>query len=156
MDSYNQSNSSIFSMEIDEQGKSNFLEMARWTKFLAIVGFIFMGLGFVAFVMLGSATMNNMAALSGETSQYASLGMTAMIIMYIIIAALYFYPLYALLKYSTGIKTALQTNDKIKFNDAIGYLKGMFKYLGILMIICLALYGIIILFAGLGAMATGR
>jgi hypothetical protein len=152
MDSYNQGNPHIFSLEVDEQGKATLLEMSRWTKFLAIIGFIFMGLMLLVFWVMGTA-MKNMPV---DSNPLATLGLPALMIMFMVIAAIYFYPIYALLKYSTGMKTALQTNDKAKFNEALGYLKGMFKYIGILMIICLALYGIGIIFGLLGAMALNK
>jgi len=47
MENFNRDNSEIFSMDVDDHAKITFLEMARWTKFLAILGFIVIGLLFL-------------------------------------------------------------------------------------------------------------
>ena len=149
MNILNQDQPDIFSFEMDETAKSTFLEMTSWTKFLAIIGFIFMGI----FIIVGffvATSMSNMPALS---SGMCDLGSSGIVLVYIILAALYFYPTYALLKYSTGMKAAMNTNDKVQFNQALAYLKNMFKYIGILMIIVLAIYGLVIL---LGLFAIAR
>jgi len=45
----------------------------------------------------------------------------------------------------------VKTNDKGRFNEAITYLKGMFKYWGIFMLILLGLYGVIMIFGIIGS-----
>jgi len=132
-----QRKSDIFSFELDEYGRSNLLEMTRWTKFLAIVGFILMG------IMLMAAIFSSMALSSLSSNPlFAGLGGTALILFYVIILSLYFYPVYSLWKYSTLMKVALHTSDKKKFNDAIVYLKNMFKYFGIVTLVVLGLNGL--------------
>lgn len=73
-------------------------------------------------------------------------------LLYLLIAALYFYPTYALYKYSVLIKPAIANADTEMFNRAIGYKKAMFKYMGILMIIVIALYALIFMFAIMGGL----
>lgn len=127
---------------IDETGKAHFLEMAKWTKFLAIMGFIMMGIMIVAGLFMGSIfaslpVYNTVGALSG----------IGFAVFYTLISAIYFYPVYALYKFSTLIKQALAHNDTAIFNEAIAYKKNMYKYMGILMIIILAMYALIFMFA---------
>ncbi len=43
----------LFSLEVDDTAKSTFLEMARWTKFLSILGLIFLGLMVLIGLILG-------------------------------------------------------------------------------------------------------
>ena len=139
----------IFRLEIDEEAKSNLLEMSRWTKFLSIIGFIFIGLIIVAGILFGvmiSTLYSNMGS-----NLFAGMGTTGIIILYVVIGAIYFYPTYALLKYSTNMKAALNTADKARFNTAIYHLKNVFKYIGILLIIILVLYGVVIIFALIAA-----
>lgn len=128
-------------MIIDETGKAIYLEMAKWTKFLAIMGFIGMGLMILAGFFMGSI----FASLPGYSAVGAISGIGFALI-YILIAALYFYPTYALYKFSILIKPALSNNDIMMFNEAITYKKGMFKYMGILTIIGLCFYALCILF----------
>lgn len=137
----------IFSMEIDESVKATFLEMTRWTKFMSIVGFIVVSLMVLGGIIFGLIA-SNLSIYNNMLGGYASV----VIIAYVVIAAaINFYPIYALLKYSTGMKTAMLSNDKNKFNESVAYLKNMFKYIGILMIIVLALYGLLIIIGILGA-----
>lgn len=147
MDYFNQNKSEIFTLEVDETAKATFLEMSRWTKFLAIIWFVILGLMIAAGIVLGVA----MSRSSAMAAAMPGLGSASFIVIYIGFAALYFYPTYALLKYATGIKVALNTNDKLGFNKALVYLKNMFKYMGIMMIIMLCLYGLIIVVAIISA-----
>lgn len=150
MDYFSKGQSDIFKLEIDENAKGNFLEMSRWTKFLAILGFVMLGIALVLGIFL-ALFISAFAELGGPSSQaLASLGAAApifIIVMVLIIVGIYIYPTYALLKYSNCIKAALTTDNKEMFNRAIRYLKYMFKYMGILMIVVLAIYGLEILFA---------
>jgi len=128
----------IFKIEIDETAKSTMLEMSRWTKFLAIMGFIFMGLMFFIGLILG-ATYSN---INGGDTSGTNIGIVVAFLVVLIFAGVYFYPVFALLKYSSLIKAAMRTSDKDQFNRALRYQKNMFKYLGILAIITVSLYGI--------------
>jgi hypothetical protein len=81
---------------------------------------------------------------------------TAGTILYVLlIVAIEFYPIYALLKFSNQIKPALHTSNQEQFNSALGHLKGMFKYIGIIAIIILSLYAIGIIFAIIGTAVSG-
>lgn len=129
-------------MIIDETGKTHFLEMAKWTKFLAIMGFIMMGIMIVAGLFMGSI----FASIPGYNAVGALSGI-GFAIVYTLISAIYFYPIYALYKFSTLIKPALAYNDTTMFNEAIAYKKNMFKYMGIMTIIILAMYALFFMFA---------
>lgn len=129
-------------MIIDERGKTIFSEMAKWTKFLSIMGFIMMGFMILAGLFMGSI----FASLPGYSAASA-IGGIGFTLIYLVIAGLYFYPTYALFKFSSLIKPALASNDTTAFNEAIAYKNGMFKYMGILTIIALCFYALGILFA---------
>ncbi|MFI5196062.1 MAG: hypothetical protein ACHQD8_03145 [Chitinophagales bacterium] len=151
MENFNRDNTDIFSVEVDDYAKITFLEMARWTKFLSILGFICLGLmviGGVAFGMMISSS----PVFASQLGPLGSIGAAGIIILYLLIASLMFYPHYAMLKYAIGIKIALSTNNKTKFNEAIAYLKNMFKYSGIMTIIFLCLYGVLMIFGVMGAL----
>jgi hypothetical protein len=153
MENYNYSKPDIFNLEVDDFGKATLLEMTRWTRFLAILGYVFIGL----MVLFGIG----MVMMAGTLSQFsnnpmAGMGAVGIIILVLFMIAIYFYPIYSLMKYSTTMKLALHTNSKERFNDAIVYLKNMFKYIGILMIIILCLYAAVFIFSILGAMMGNR
>ena len=84
-------------------------ESAKWCMFLAIVGFI--GIGFMilagGFMMVAMSTIANNPAFGGVPLG----GLKAYIgLIYIVIAALYFFPIYYLYKYATGTKRALESS----------------------------------------------
>jgi len=151
MERFNIGQQDIFKLEIDENAKTTFLEMARWTKFLAVLGFVALGL-FLTLGIIISIFLPIFAESMGGPSAtaIASLGMAGpvfVIIFFLIFIGIEVYPIYALMKYSSGIKKALTTENKEQFNRAIKHLKNMFKYFGILAIIMLVCWGIDIIFS---------
>jgi len=151
MEKYNSGQPGIFSLEIDGDAKSNFLDMARWTKFLAILGLVVLGLILCLGIFL-SLFLTNFAEAYGGPSASAianmgAIGPVAVIFFFLVIIGFNIYPIYALLKYSTCIKIAINTDNKEQFNRAIKYLKWMFKYIGILAIVMLVIYGLEVVFA---------
>lgn len=131
---------SIFEFGIDDVAQSHMMETARWGKFLAIVGFIFLGL-VILFGLFSIAGASSLSRAFGGSASIASI-----FIIYIIVAGIYFYPTFALLKFSRMMKPALAHRNQQMFNDALGYLKNMFRYIGIVVLIMLVIYGLSFLF----------
>jgi hypothetical protein len=140
---------SLFNLQVDEVSKSHLREAARWGTFLSIMAFIGMGLLLLMFTIAGA----QMATLSGGNNLYNMLGVTGTILYFAVIIGIYIYPVYALLRFSTNIKAGINTADQQRFNKGLAYLKGMFKYMGILTIIMLALSVLIIVVAIFAAAA---
>lgn len=151
MENFNRNNNDIFGMEVDDHARVTFLEMARWTKFLAILGFIFLGLMVLAGLVIGIFIGSN-PALSGQFGPLGAIGGIGIVLLYVLIASIMFYPAYALFKYSTVIKNALSTNNKQQFNEAVNHLKNVFRFYGIFTIIMLGLYGVAMIFGAFGAL----
>ena len=129
--------------------ESNYLnEAATWAKFLGIVGFI--GCGFlVLFSFFAGSIMSNLGELQGESLPS---GMGAMLtVIYILIAALYFWPCYYLFSFATKMKHALMIHDQQSLQRSFQNLKSCFKFFGILTIIALSLYGVILIAVVAGA-----
>ena len=121
-------------------------ESAKWCMFLAIVGFI--GMGFM--ILAGVFMMFAMSAVASNPA-FGSVdpfgGFKAYIgLMYIVIAALYFFPIYYLYKYATGTKRALESSNSDVLSDALVNLKSHHKFLGITTIVVISLY--ILIFIG--------
>lgn len=129
----------IFDFGIDDTAQSHMMETARWGKFLAIVGFIGMGILVVIslFALAGASALSRAMG----TSNFISL-----FIVYFVLAAVYFYPTFALFKFSQKLKPALAHRNQQLFNEAMGYLKNMFRYIGIVVIIMLVIYGLLFIF----------
>ena len=149
--------SSLFSLSIDPTTKSHLSEAAKWARFLAIMGFIFLGLMVVGGVIAGVVMATSLSQFEGETgSGYVAGGMmggfgAGMAVIYIILAVLYFFPCLFLLRFATKIKQALASNEQTDLNLGFQNLRAMFRYLGILTIIILAFYAIVFIFGMVSA-----
>ncbi|MFI5185916.1 MAG: DUF5362 family protein [Chitinophagales bacterium] len=149
--------SSLFGLNIDPVIKSHLSETARWAKFLAIVGFICCAL----IVVFGIFFVSNIGSFErsygfNEGPSLSSLGPT-MVVMYILIAVLYFFPCLFLLRFSNKMKTALAADNQADLTVSFQNLKVLFRYVGILTIIVLTIYVLALLFGGLGMLiGAGR
>lgn len=121
-------------------------ESAGWTKFISIVGFVFLGL-LVIFALFAGSLLG--AAM--ESSGLAMMGGAFLTVLYLALAALYFFPIYYLFQFSSKMKAALQTQSSELLEQAFSNLKSHYKFMGIFMIIVLALYAVAFIFGGLAA-----
>lgn len=114
-------------------------ETARWTKFLAILGFVFIAFMGMAAVVIGPvlAFLNTDMGLSA-TNPKISNGLIAAV--YAVIAIIYFFPVYYLYQFSQRTITAYKTEDEEKLNASFYFLKKHFKFIGILLIAVLIIY----------------
>jgi hypothetical protein len=148
MEPYNHTKD-LFNLTIDEEAKAQLLETVRWTKFIAIIGFVFLGLLLLLAIAVG-AGFSMMTEVSGMRGLGGALGV-GMMIMYLLIALLYFFPIYYLYKYSILIKPAIHSGNQEQFNLALSYQRRMYKFIGVLFLILLVLYAIIFIFGIIGA-----
>ena len=138
-------------LENKEQNESSFIaskeingyliEISKWGKFLAIVGFV--GLGIVII-------MSIIAMVSGSFISHSIAGgfsVLAFGIFYLIIGALYFFPTYYLYQFSVEMKQGIYSEKLSKITSGFRNLKSLFKYFGILTIVVLSFYVLILLFA---------
>lgn len=113
-------------------------ETARWCRFLAIMGFICMGLvvlGVAAFLLFGIYSK-----LPGN-----SMGMIGMAVVYVVVAVIYLFPTLYLFQFSSKIKHWLLTKDENAFVTGFANLKSFFRFIGILTIIAICFYGLMLL-----------
>lgn len=127
-------------------------ETAKWAGFLAIIGFIGIGLMVIIALFFGAA----MASLSslGSGGMGGAIGGGFFTVIYLIMAALYFFPVYYLYKFSSNMKRALQLKDEDTLTKSFEYLKSHYKFIGILTIILLSFYLLLFLIGLLGAAAS--
>lgn len=146
-------NTSLFSLSIDPVTKTHLSETARWARFLAIFGMIVLALGLVVSLMGATIFTRFFGFPTGiEDDTNTSLGAMriGMVVGTIITLAIFFFPLLFLLRFANDMRRALVTNDQARLNQSFQNLKVYFRYLGILVIIFLVLYGIIIAIAVMG------
>jgi hypothetical protein len=128
-------------LSITREGTRLLQETGGWAKFLSIIGFCFIGLIVILAFFMGSV-MSTM----GMPSQMA--GMEIVItIMYLLMAALYFFPILYLYRFATKAVQAIKSGDAQTLTSALENLKSHYKFIGILAAIVIGLYVIIILIA---------
>jgi hypothetical protein len=120
-------------------------EAGKWGKFLAIIGFCFIGL----FVIVGLFAGTIFASLGQESTMPFSGFVLGLV--YIAGALLYFFPILYLFKFAKHLKTAIMTKNPQDLDTAFENLKSHYKYIGIMMIIVLGIY---VVFGG-GAVLMG-
>jgi hypothetical protein len=134
-------------MRISASDRTNLLEVARWARFLAIVGFVMLGIMALAVLsMVGLGASNPLMRNSDS-----SVGLSVVLIL--LFMGLYSFPIYYLFKAAKGIKSGLSSSDDNELSDGFSYLKSHYKFLGIFMIVILAIYALALL-AGLGAIMS--
>jgi len=141
-------------LTVTEDIRSFIYESSKWTKFLAVVGFVFTGL-MIMLSLSVSAIISSMNSMVGaQNNPYAAMGTGFLTVFLLIMAAIYFYPSFILLKFSTSAKQAVLYGDQESLSVAMNKMKSFFKFWGILLIVILGFYGLAILsaiVAGVGA-----
>ena len=135
---------------IDWRSKEFLKETAKWTKFLAILGFVGIGL-----MVLGSLVMLFAPSSLMSNGDFPFGGKIFMMLLYLAFAVLYYFPISYLYQFSENTKKAIENNDNNAIRDAFEFLKSHYKFMGILTIILLAFYAIMIFIGliGVGAAA---
>lgn len=142
-----QTNSSMFNLSFDHQTTSQFEAAAKWARFLGIIGFVICGLIVILALFAGTFISSMMGGFSGGmTSVGAGFGMM-FTILYLLFAALYFFPSLFLYQFAVKMRTALTNSDQQALNYSAAKLKAFFRFWGILTIVLLSFYGLVIIFA---------
>jgi hypothetical protein len=133
-------------LTVTKASKSYLSEIATWARFFAILGFIFIGLllvfAFFAVPIFGTVTKSQ----SGVPDDLGSI----MLVTNVLIAIVYFFPLYYLLQFSKKIKKALKTKNDQMLANAFQMLKSHYKFIGVLTIITISLYFLFFISALMG------
>ena len=120
---------------LDELAVSYLKETSKWTKFMAILGFVFIGLAIIIGLIFTAVN-----TVGGRRSFISVIPMVLM-------AGLYFLPIYYLLKFSTLSRRAIEEQDSFALTQALQYQKMHYRYVGILMIILCVIYALVGIFA---------
>ena len=145
-----------FELQLNESAKEFLKETAKWAYFLSILGFI--GIGFIvsAAVLAGAIFTTIGSIMPGEImGKFGSAFGIIMAVVYLLIAALYFFPIYYLNRFSSNLKAALRDNNSEKLTNSFEYLKSHYKFIGIFALIMLCFYALIIVFMTIAAITTG-
>ena len=162
MEQYPEQNqeTSLFGFGIDAASRAHLSEAAKWAKFLAIFGFIMCGLLVIIGVFFGtfmSTFSSTPYANEYETrSNFGGGVAVVMIVLYVGIAILYFFPCLFLLRFANHMRNALSTNEQLTLNSSFQNLKIMFRYVGILTIVLISFYALAFIFGIITAASSGN
>jgi len=133
---------------------------SSWGKFLAILGFI--GVGFMVFagviMMIGFSAVAMFMDSGSETfSDFGASGSIMFIFMglfYIALAAVYYFPVNYLYRFSKHIALAVNNSDMDDVTFAFKSLKDLFKFMGVAVIVMFGLYMFFIIIGIIAAIAV--
>jgi magnesium-transporting ATPase (P-type) len=130
-------------IEIGPEILNNLNSARKWTTFLSILGFIFLGLLIIA-------GLTTSLFLTTFKTQEANLGIpeSVVIILLIVIGAVYFLPVFFLFRFSRNTRDGIQNLDRKKLEKGFNNLRLYFTYTGIMVIVVLTIYVVALLAAG--------
>lgn len=144
MDNQDQNTTSLQSdtnLSFTETAKRFLSEAGKWGKFISIVGFVAVGI-LAIFGLFAGVFFSNLPGY--EELPFPSAFFS---VVYIGIAALYFFPILYLYRFSAKIRHALNLNDQAILEYALQNLKSHYKFIAILMIVMLGIYALALVFA---------
>lgn len=149
MENENQSQFDSFELHLNQTALDYLRESAKWSMFLAILGFV--GVGFLALMAIIMTSV--MSAMPDTPGPFGAVkGIIS--IFYLVIALVYLFPVYYLYRYASNAKKAIYAKDSALLTDAFGALKSHHKFLGIAAIIIISIYilAAIVMVIGFSAM----
>jgi Family of unknown function (DUF5362) len=131
--------SNLFELHVDHNVSTYLTETAKWAKFMAIMGFIGCGFMVLFSLFIGSFLSAAFLRMGGGTAGLGYMGGFLSFI-YIVIAIVYFFPCLYLYNFASKMQVALRSNDQDLLSLSFRNLKSCYRFVGILMIIVLALW----------------
>ncbi len=133
-----------FELHIGDDIKDLLMQIASWSYYLSIIGFI--GLGFLI-IGGGYYSFASNDALSSDAAYTLGYSMGSFI-PFLLMVLIYLFPILYLFKFSKQMKIALRSGDNSTLKTSLKNLKSHYKYIGILSIIILGIY-VIAFFIGI-------
>jgi len=135
---------------VTEDMRSYFYDMAKWAKFLGIVGFVISAFMLMAALTIGPTISSNpeMAKMLG---QLGAMDGTTFSIVFLIYGLAIFFPSLLMVRYATKAKHGVLYGEQNSLDEGIAKLKSLFKYFGILALIFIGLYLLTLISAVLGS-----
>lgn len=130
-------------IDIEHDSLRNLNTTRKWTLFLSVLGFIFLGLMIVIGILAGTF-------LSAFSTPETKMKMPEWLffIVFFVLALINFFPMFFLFRFSRHAGIAVSTFDKTEMHHALRNLKSFFTYLGIMTIVVLTIYVLILVFLG--------
>lgn len=126
-------------MFITSTMRENLTTTSKWTMFLSIVSFVFIGLMLLGGIFV--ASLGNVLEQYSESQTLPFSQFPAVLgLFYILMAAIVFFPTLYLYQFSSKTKSALISSDQMQLEEGIRFGKKCAKYNGILTIILISFY----------------
>ena len=125
-------------LTINNEIKGYLLETSKWGKFLAIVGYVGMGL----LLLLGIVFLIGFSIFSSVST--VGFPIRIMGFVYVLISVAYYFPLKYLYNFSIQLKQGLNSINQQTVTSGFENLKSLFKFMGIFTIVVLSIYALLI------------
>jgi hypothetical protein len=142
-------NSGNSEMGLSSRTRGYLLEAAKWARILAILGFVMVGI-MVLFALFAGTMFSALSNIADSPMPAFPGAMFSLI--YLAVAALYFFPILYLYKFAIGIREAIKREDEPSLVKAFQNLKSHYKFIGILAMITVGFYAISLIFALVGGL----
>jgi MFS family permease len=136
----------IRKIEIDQDSLKDLDTTRKWSMFMAILGFIGIGILFIGGLIAGL-----FLSVFNTNSPIPGFGGPLVFIIILIFTVIYFFPVLYLFRFSKHTSNAVKTLDKIELQKAIRYLKLYYVYIGILLVVFISMYLVAFIAAGASA-----
>ena len=136
-------------LTLTSSAKEFLREIAKWGKFLSILGFIALALMLIGSFFIGS--------FYNTTPQAAKMPFDLGIVVtfiYIVIALIYIFPIYYLYQFSVKMKEALASKEDTVLATAFEMLKSHYKFIGVFTVIMLSVYALAAVIGFIGAFSA--
>jgi hypothetical protein len=137
------SDQEIHKIEIDKETLRHLNTLRKWTMFLAVSGFIFLGL----IIILGLLTGTFLTAFS-HSDKIPGIPDLLVIAAFIAAALINFFPVFFLFRLSKHLAVAVSNLDSRAMHNAIKNIKRFFIYIGIVLIVIILAYISSLILAG--------
>ncbi len=137
-------NQEIRKIEIGQDTLKDLDTTRKWSMFLAILGFIGIGLVLITGITAGAFLTlfkSGDSAVIGVPELLVILGV-------LVFAVIYFFPVLYLFRFSKFTSNAVRTLDKTELQKAFRNLRRYYVYIGVMIIVVLALYVVVFIAAG--------
>ncbi len=132
--------------ELNDLSKRYLTETAKWARFLAILGFVVIGI-MILFSVIISVAFGTIMGNSGiRTGAAPGIGIG---LVYMLFSLIYLYPTLKLYKFASNMLDGIPAGNTGKVTEGFENLKSLFKFMGIFTIIIFSFYLLIAVAAGL-------
>lgn len=130
----------LFELQLGEFAKAQLRDTAKWARFLAVVGFIGIGLFVCITAIVAIATAD--VSTGNDEPGYRAGVITGSILGPLIVGVIYFFPCLFLYRFSRRMDAALVSDDINSLNESLRNLKMTFRYMGVVTIIFIGLFAL--------------